>query len=173
MENIQDNQIHLYRVRPRFNVLVKDSLENVTDKIKEGFENHPSRCYGKVSHDFVVIQLPKEMQHYWSPQLSIMIEQEGENNLLEGLYGPRPNVWTMFVFFYFIIGLAIVIALVIGFSNISLGESGVILWTVPFLVLTFCSLYLVAYLGQRLSRDQMQILHDFIEDSLNIEIREN
>jgi hypothetical protein len=102
-----------------------------------------------------------------------MIEEEGDTLILDGLYGPRPNVWTMFVFFYFVIALATVIVLIVGFSNLSLGDSGMVLWLVPFLILTFCSLYLVAYLGQRLSRNQIKKLHDFVEDVLTIKIHEN
>ncbi len=171
MENLQDNHIGINHVRPRFQIDIDLTLEEITQRFNNGFLNHNSGCNGKVSYDFIVVRLPEKDQKYWSPQLSIMAEENTENNfLLQGLYGPRPNVWTMFVFFYFVIALAILVVSMIGLSNWTLGESAQIFWFVPLLILVFCSLYLVAYIGQKLSRRQMRTLHDFVEDVLGVKL---
>ena len=82
---------------------------------------------------------------------------------LSVLYGPAPNVWTMFVFFYAIIALLIVIAGVIGLANRSIGESGVVLWAIPVLVLIFASMYGVSYIGQKKGHDQVEGIYHFMK----------
>ncbi|MEJ2006204.1 MAG: hypothetical protein P8X57_14845, partial [Cyclobacteriaceae bacterium] len=52
---------------------------------------------------------------------------------------------------------------VFGMSYWTLGKSIMILWWVPVLAVLFLTLYLVAYFGQRLGRDQMTILDRFLK----------
>ncbi len=74
----------------------------------------------------------------------------------------------MFVFFYAVIGFAILVISIVGFSNLSLGNPGPILWFLPLLIIVFLSLYFVAHQGQKLGHDQMLLLHDFVEDSTGL-----
>lgn len=131
-----------------------------------------ARCTGMATEGFASLQIPDKDRHYWSPQLSLMMEEleNKEGTLIRGLYGPAPAVWTMFVFFYALIGFALVVVLIIGFSRKSLGMEAPILWWVPVLLLVFLSLYLVSYFGQKLGHDQMETLHTFLEECLGLEI---
>ena len=163
-----EEEIVVYRVRPRFQIETSMSADEILTKIKSGLSSPNASCRGEINHGYATLFLPPEEQHYWSPQLSLNMEELEEGTLLRGLYGPRPGVWTMFVFFYAIIAFAIVIIGVIGLSNLSLDESGAILWGVPILLLIFLTLYLVAYTGQKMARGQMNILHDFLEESTGL-----
>jgi hypothetical protein len=69
----------------------------------------------------------------------------------------------MFIFFYAVIAFATLVVTVIGTSNMSVGNSGAILWALPFLALVFCSLYIVSYTGQRKGHDQVESLHRIVE----------
>lgn len=168
-----DHDEHLppYKVRPRFKIATPFSTEQLVEKIKSGLEKTDAPCQGWVHvAGYGKIFLPKEDQHYWSPQLSLTLEESPEGCLLSGLYGPREAVWTMFMFFYFVIAFAVVVVTGIGFSNLYLGKPGLVLWLVPILVLIFCSLFLVAYAGQKLGHDEMLTLHNFLEESTGLEI---
>ena len=125
-------------------------------------------CDGKVRYGYVSLFPKEEDRHYWSPHLSVTIEEEidGKGSLIRGLYGPSPAVWTMFVFVYGIIALAIVIALVIGFANMSIDESGAILWAVPFLIILLASMYLVSFYGQKKGHNQIEDIHHFFESCI-------
>lgn len=168
----QNTEDHLppYRVRPRFNVEVDLSVAIIEDKLRAGLAVENANCKGRVRHGYATLVLPEVDQHYWSPQLSLTLEAMDNGSLIRGLYGPRPAVWTMFVFFYSLIGIAILFILIFGTSRMSVNESGSILWFIPVLILIFLSLYLVAYFGQKVGHDQMEILHRFLEDSLGVEI---
>ncbi len=162
-----------FQIRPRFTLSSKASVETICSRYKTILLTKQAPFLGKVRHGYISIVPSIEHQHYWSPHLSVTIEQDEENpeiTLLKGLYGPSPSVWTMFVFFYAIIALATVIIAVIGMANMTIGESSSILWALPFLVIIFLSLYLTSYFGQRKGHDQIKNIDDFfmtILDDIN------
>lgn len=163
MENSPEEEIEITEIRPRFKIESKADAISLEEKINMGTSADDAPCWGKISHGFGTLHIPQDRQHYWSPQLTIHIEEHGKGSLIRGLYGPKPAVWTMFVFFYCVIGFGTLIIAVIGYSNWSLGKSGTLLWWVPLLMLVFLSLYLVAYFGKKMGHDQMVVLHKFLE----------
>ena len=162
-----------YQVRPRFKLETAHTVEELTNRISAALEKDSAPCQGHINTiGFGSIMLPVGQQQYWSPRLTISMEETENGTILRGLYGPRPAVWTLFVFFYALIALAIMVIGTIGMSNISLDKSGAILWWIPALLVVFLSLYLVSYFGQKLSRDQMVTLHEFLQESTGLEIRD-
>mgnify|MGYP000004362715 CR=1 FL=1 len=172
MDHSSNDHLPQYRVRPRFKIETNHPIKYWEDKIKTGLLEEGATCEGIVNPAFVTISLPADEQQYWSPQLTITMEETENGCLLRGLYAPRPTIWTMFVFFYSIIGFSIMTIGIIGLSNLSLNKSGAILWYIPVLVIAFLSFYLVAYFGQRMARNQMIRLHNFLEESTGLVIEE-
>jgi hypothetical protein len=158
--------IKFKRIRPRIRVETDYTPDQLSDLFKENLKQSGSKIDGTVMSNFISIEPLKADQHYWSPQLAITIEETEHGSLMRGLYGPKPSVWTLFVFFYSIIGFAAMIVSMIGLSFWSLGKDASILWLVPILILLFLSLYLVAYLGQKFGHKQMIYLHHFMEECL-------
>ncbi|MBR9919527.1 MAG: hypothetical protein GYB31_01730 [Bacteroidetes bacterium] len=157
---------HHFHVRPRFQVESDQSVDDIAANIKSALQREGATCKGRIKHGFATLWIPHEEQHYWSPQLTLTLEKTEEGtSLLRGVYGPRPSVWTMFIFFYSVIGFAMMVISIVGFSNVSLDKSGKILWLLPVLFVIFLSLYLVAYFGQKLGQKQMVVLHLFVEKS--------
>ena len=157
-----------FQIRPRFEVNSQHTVSEIEDIMRKALKSEEAPCTGKVRYGYVSMYPKDEDHHYWSPHLSVTIEenQEGEGTLLRGLYGPSPAVWTMFVFIYGIIALSIVIVTVIGFANMSIDESGQILWIVPLLILAFASMYLTSSIGQKKGHDQIEDIHHFFEDCI-------
>lgn len=163
-------QLPNYQIRPRFKINLPKSPAQIFDELGEALSTNEIGIYGILIEGHATLSLPKKEQHYWSPQLSLSFEAIDGGSLLRGMYSPRPEVWTMFVLFYSVIGFAMLVILVVGYSNWSLGQSAQVLWSVPVLLMVFLSLYLVSYFGQRRGKSQMISLHSFIEDSLEAEI---
>ena len=169
MENIQ-NKEHVeitpkdesFHVRPRFRMELPYPVDELEERLKNALKEEGCGVKGRVIKGHATLFLPKEQQHYWSPQLGISFEEQEGGTLLRGLYGPRPQVWTMFVLFYSIIGFVALVVAVFGLSFWSLGKSTAILWWVPVLAALFFTLYLVAYYGQQLGKDQMHDLDRFL-----------
>lgn len=157
-----------FRVRPRFEIETHVSVEEVVNKIKTSLEEGDSIVQARIRNGYATLFLPLEEQHFWSPELTINVEKSetDKGSIISGLYGPRPAVWTAFVFIYSVLAFAILIVCIIGFANKSIGNSSSILWLLPVLILILIAFYLSSYFGQRLAHDQMLILHDFVEDNI-------
>jgi hypothetical protein len=161
--------IQFTRIRPRIRFEYKDSPSGFSETIKRRL-NQQNNIDGEVLSNFITIYPVQEDQHYWSPQLTLTMEATEKGSLIRGLYGPQPSVWTMFIFFYALIGFATLMVSMIGLSFLSLGKDASILWLVPVLILLFCSLYVVAYLGQKFGHQQMIYLHHFMEECVGSRI---
>lgn len=155
-----------FHVRPRFEVKSEKNIREIMECVQNALKLEHSACKGTVSNGFLSLR-PHDIElHYWSPYLTVNLEEDEQGTTARCLFGPSPGVWTMFIFFYAIVGFAIVIISIIGLSNWSLGDSAKILWLVPFLIMFFLTLYLVSFLGQKRGNHQMRHLHDFVIECL-------
>jgi len=161
-----EKHIQFKRIRPRVYVESDLSVQEIDQRIKEYLRDAECSCKGQSTEGYATFCPPEEDQHFWSPQLTITLDSEEGKTKVRGLYGPRPSVWTMFVFFYATIAFVTLTLSMIGLSYWSLDKPLTILWLVPVLLLVFLSLYLVAYFGQKLGHKQMTNLHRALEHCL-------
>lgn len=164
--------LNLPHVRPRFEAHSSLLPRILEERIRQHLAKEETPCQGKVYQGYVSLFLPREEQHFWSPQLSLTLEETDYGSHLRGLYGPRPNVWTMFVFFYALVGFAALVIAIIGLSRYNLGMSAGILWWVPILGLIFGSIYYASRTGQKLGHDQLDTLHNFLAEATGLQIEE-
>ncbi|MBT8220215.1 MAG: hypothetical protein KJP00_10330 [Bacteroidia bacterium] len=160
-----------YQIRPRFEIEADMTMDELAEKLKKGLGQIDSPVKGQVHPTYASLRIPRKDQHYWSPQLSLTMDEFEKGCLIRGMYGPNPQVWTMFVFFYAIIAFAVMVIAIVGFSNRSLGNAAPILWLLPVLLLIFSSLYATSYFGQKKGEDQMHTLKDFFESSTGLSTR--
>ena len=159
-------EIQSLRSRPRFRRYIKADpnavLEGFEKKIKES-----TSLTGSVATHHVFIRVPKNQEHFWSPQLGLEVEKHAQGTLIRGLYGPKPGIWTMFMFFYAVIGASTLAMLVWGLSQWQLGSYAWALWFVPGGVLTIGGIYLLTQFGQKLGYDQMDQIHELFRECIN------
>ena len=154
------------RIRPRFNQIIKEPQEKIEARLKSKLKDPELDCVGRVIPGFIVIKIPHSDRHYWSPQLSLSLEEHEEGTLIRGLYGPNPTVWAMFTFGYSALGLIALFISIIGFSKISLGLEAPVLWALPILGGLAVILYFVAQTGQKIGVEQTFTIHHFYEESI-------
>ncbi len=152
--------------RPRFRLELAESPEVVKQKIETSFDSAGTIIKGKIVKDYIVLIIPDNEQHYWSPQLSLEIEPTNDGSRIRGLYGPKPGVWTMFVFIYSLIGFLTMLGLIFGFSQLMLKMEPYGLWIVPVGVGLMAGLFVISKIGQRLGMEQMHQLKDFLDEAL-------
>lgn len=163
-----------FRVRPRFRREIRQSPETLSKNIEEQIhhQNSPfimSSVPGVHSH--IILKIPTVERHYWSPQLSLTLEeQEDGQTLVRGLYGPAPSVWTLFTFGYAVLSILSFFAFALGFSQWNLGMPAPILWVLPIVLLLFIGMYVLAQLGQKMGAAQTYKLHYFFENLLEEQI---
>ncbi len=160
-----------FHVRPRFRMELEIPVSELEERLKNALQDESAPVRGRVIKGHATLYLPIAEQHYWSPQLGISFEENNKSTILRGLYGPRPQVWTMFVLFYSVIGFAAMVLSIFGLSYWSLGKPVTFMWWVPVLGALFLSLYLVAYYGQRLGKEQIKILDRFLKQVIGTTIQ--
>ncbi len=169
MDPSVEDHLPSYRVRPRFRVTSDKSIKEITSDFARSLDQENGPCIGKVREGYVALNVVPDDQHYWSPQLTLSMEDlDDGKTLIRGLYSPRPAVWTLFVFFYSVIGLAVLVIGTLGLSYYTLDKPTTVLWWIPVLTGVFLTLYLVAYFGQKVGHDQMLTIHQFFEDTAEV-----
>ncbi|SED17172.1 hypothetical protein SAMN04489761_4504 [Tenacibaculum sp. MAR_2009_124] len=158
------NQIFL---KPRFQMDFDMNASDLLEEIKK-LVNVEQRYKMKVRDQHIIIDIPEEDSHYWSPQLQIEVEELiGNKSKLKGLFGPKPQVWTLFMFIHFVIGTAFLIFSIIAYSNWSLNKS--IFFPIVMLIalpILWILLYFIGSVGKATGEKQMQELKKFIKQVL-------
>lgn len=123
---------------------------------------------GLVSESYVVLKIPTDQRHFWSPQLTITCEEDDDASgiTLRGLYGPKPSVWAIFFMSYAALAVLALFAGVYGLSQYLLDNPAPILWLIPVFAGMALALYLIAQTGQKVGAEQMFRLHHFYEETI-------
>lgn len=149
-------------LRPRFTIDLEENYEKVIEKFKKELKENtfPSRF----SDGHIIIDVPKKEEHFWSPQLNLEIEKSEDNkSVLKGLFGPKPQVWTLFMFIHFVVGISFLIFSVMLYVNWSLDEGFIFpLMMVIFLPLLWVLLYFLGRIGKSTGHKQMDDLHELM-----------
>lgn len=151
-------------LRPRFAATYSGTKEAVFEFFKEQLAQ-TENIKAAIWEDHLVLKIPREEQHYWSPQLTLSFEEEEEGVTIRGLCGPKPTVWMMFVFFYFLLGFAATVIMIMGFAQMNLGLPAGILWLLPVIGFIVAMVYWTARMGQKFSKDEMARLYQFYGDT--------
>jgi hypothetical protein len=159
----QDNQL---RLRPRFKKKVDFTIDEVKESITNSIKTNAEKCNGKIVDNHVILKIPLVQQHYWSPQLTLELQKENEETIIRGLFGPKPAVWTMFVFFYSAIGFLTLMGLIFGLSQMMLKMNPYGLWSVPIGGSILIGLFIISKIGQGFSQDQMHQLNTVVTEAL-------
>ncbi len=155
-------------LRPRFKFDVKHNNESILELFADTKNTQSDFIVSRVD-DHIFIKIPKAKQHFWSPQLHLEINknEDKDSSTIYGLFGPSPTVWTMFMFFHFI-----VIGLFLGFgiwtyTNWSLDTNyAVQLFITLFTIMIWFVLYFGGRIGKKSGTKEMYQLHGFMTDTL-------
>lgn len=166
---IHNNNINRIVLKPRFEVVVRASQEIVLRNFKDIFESGICIYYSKIVGHHLVLDIPENENHFWSPQLHVEVEKKDEETtIVKGLLGPKPQVWTFFMFLHFAVAISFLVFLVIAYSNYTLDKDyGFALTMDIILPIIWLVFYIGGQLGKRKGYTQMQELHDFLMESLS------
>ena len=155
-------------LRPRFKIELEQNNESVLQDFENKKKTQSEFIISRVD-DHVFIKFPKKDQHFWSPQLHLEINKTDENtSTLHGLFGPNPTVWTMFMFFHFIVAGLFIAFGIWGYTNWSLkSDYGIQLLIALLMIVSWVVLYFIGRLGKATGKDQMHLLYDFMNKVLN------
>ncbi len=164
-EPIHDNKINRVLLKPRFKMKFNESQEEILDKFKDKFATGTCAYCSKIVDHHIVIDVPKEEDHFWSPQLHIEVEkdEEGNDTIVRGLFGPKPQVWTLFMFIHFAAAIAFMVFLVMAYTRWNLKQDYTFSLIMCIALPVFwIILYFLGQLGKKKGYNQMIELDDFM-----------
>lgn len=154
-------------LRPRFQLELEESKEIILS----AFEKSAGQAFVvKRVDDHIFIKPKVEDTHFWSPQLHLEINEEGEQrSKLYGLFGPNPTLWTFFMFLHFGVATLFIIFGIWGYSNWSLDKPyGLQVGVMVFMIFIWVVLYVAGREGKRKGRPQMEQLYRFMTEVLPV-----
>ena len=165
MKAKKNSDIHL---RPRFKMDFNERQQQLISKFEANLKDGNCKYCSKIVDGHIVIDVPEEENHFWSPQLNIEIEKiESEKTIVKGLFGPKPQVWTLFMFFHFAVAVAFIGFSVMAYVQWSLKTNySSALIVVIFLPVLWIVMYFLGRIGKRRGHKQMDELHRFMMKTL-------
>ena len=161
--------MHPPEIRPRFRVHVAAEPADVLVRVASADPDADLDVVRAGHH--VILTIPEDQRHFWSPQLTVAVETEPERgegvSLLRCLFGPQPAVWTGFAAFYAFSSFVAVIGGMFGAAQMTVDNppSGFIAAGIG--LVAFVVAYLLAIQGQRLGRDEMLRLRESLDHRLD------
>lgn len=167
-EPIHDNQINRVLLKPRFKMEFDASQEEILEKFKDNVEDKDCKYCSRISGNHIFLDVPKDEEHFWSPQLQVeIVKGEDNNTIVKGILGPKPQVWTFFMFLHFAVAVAFIVFLVMFYVNWSLGkEYQFTMYMLIGLPILWVALYFFGQSGKKLGYKQMVELDKFLMRTL-------
>ena len=164
--SVQEKRNSEIFLRPRFSIDLQENSEELQKRIEDYLSSEACKFKSKVSEDHFFIDVPDKKSHFWSPQLHFEIEKIDEkSSTIKGLFGPKPQVWTLFMFVHFVVATMFLGFGVMAYVRHRLDES--LFFPVAMLIalpLIWVLLYVLGSLGKETGKNQMKELHDFLID---------
>ncbi len=165
---IHGNQINKVLLKPRFQLELEENQQDILEKFKANMKDENCKYCSKISGNHVFIDIPKTEEHFWSPQLQVeILKGEKDNTVVKGILGPKPQVWTFFMFLHFVVALAFIVFFVWFYVQWSLDKDYQIqLYILIALPIVWVILYFSGQSGKKLGYKQMVELDDFLMKTL-------
>ena len=158
-------------LKPRFRMeLDNKSVDEILQSFKNNLAKDSCKYCSKISGNHIFLDIPEDENHFWSPQLQVEIVKDKTNNktIVKGILGPKPQIWTMFMFFHFVIAVLFVVFFVWFYTNWSLDKDykfqQIMLLVLPLLSVL---LYFFGQSGKRFAYNQMVELDDFLMKTIH------
>jgi len=164
---IHNDELNRIFLKPRFRLKFKERKEDILAQFKHSLSQEKGDFISKVVDHHIVIDVPREKEHFWSPQLHVEVENEADYTIVKGVMGPKPKIWTFFIFLHFAVAIAFFVFFVIFYSRWSLNQdytfSMIMCLVMP---IVWVALYFTGQLGKKFGYDQMVELHDILIEAL-------
>jgi hypothetical protein len=165
MSEEKNNEVFL---RPRFKIDSEEGASDLINRFKENLNSGDCKYCSKIVDNHIFIDVPSDQDHFWSPQLHVeVVEGETSLGMIKGLFGPKPQVWTLFMFLHFAIGILFLVFVTMLYVRWSLDSNlifpGVMVTILPII---WVVLYVLGRLGRKKGKSQMEELHRFLINTL-------
>jgi hypothetical protein len=158
MDGAPEVGIDAARLRPKFDLDLPVPADEAIRRIRSGLEA-PELCHRSMSAGLhAEFHVDDSERRVWSPRLTVQLEDAPGGSLLRGRFAPRADVWTGFMFVYFLVVFLILFGATLGYVQHVSDETPWGFWAIPAGLAVIAGIHGLSYLGQRLAEDQMREL---------------
>ena len=166
-EPINQDELNRILLKPRFKLRYSDPKEEIIEQFRLNLSGEKCPFPGKIVDHHIVIDVPESQENFWSPQLHVEVEEEEGLTIVKGILGPKPKIWTFFIFLHFAVAVAFFVFFVIFYTNWSLEQDySTALFMMILMPVIWILLYFGGQLGKKFGYGQMQDLHAFLIEVL-------
>lgn len=155
-----------FTMQPTFTQDVPLQADEVMRRIRRAIQSAELRDHVDTAGYVVEFKVDPAQRRFWSPHLNVQVNEVESGSQLYCRFSPRPEVWTMFMFIYFIAAFLASAAAIYGYVQWFLGETPWALVIIPIAIVTIVSLHAASLFGQGLSSDQMDELRQRLDQTL-------
>ena len=166
-----------FRVRPRIKRYTNHSVEQVLECFNETLESRDFHLDGTIMKNHVLVKIPEEFNHYWSPELQLEVvenylkdsqysDDRQENTLIRGFIGPKSTIWTMFMFFYIGFGGLLLVGIIFGTSQSMIDVEANYWYAVLGGIGTLIT-FIASQIGQKMGEEQTKLFLQFIKKAFS------
>lgn len=162
------NQIFL---RPRFSIDLEKSTEEVLSVFQKEKEKKPKQFLIKILDEHIFLDILRKDNHFWSPHLHLEIisQEEEKKTRVKGLFGPKPQVWTFFMFLHFVVATLFIGCCIWVYVGSTLEKTNVFpIVMMVVLPIVWITLYLFGRLGRDFGKKQILKMQTFLIEVLEI-----
>ena len=167
MNDLPDVGIDAARLRPKFDLDFPVPAAEAMERIRQGLDTPELRHRTMSAGRHAEFHVDASERKVWSPRLTVQVEDAPGGSSLRGRFAPRADVWTGFMFVYFLVVFLIVFGATLGYVEQVSDETPWGYWAVPVGLLILTGIHVASYVGQRLARDQMRELRGQLDSVLS------
>lgn len=163
MRKTPDTNVDIARLRPRFSIDLPVATDEAIARLREGLEAPGQGGSSMAAGRHAELLVDRSQRKLWSPRLTVRLEDAPAGSAVRCRFSPRPDVWTGFMFLYFVMVFVVVFGATLGYVQQVSGEPAWGYWGIPVGLSIIALIHLAGYVGQRLAADQMRELRGRLE----------
>lgn len=156
------------QLRPRFEIKAPFAVEETIERLTRQSNSADCPFEGTIAGNHMHLNIRKEDQKMWSPHLNLEIVSDATGSIIKGHFGPRPDIWTLVMALYAILGFLALMALMFATAQWMLSMNIWALWIAGGCILLGLAVYFLALAGQGLSQEQMRALLSEVNQAIII-----
>lgn len=160
------------KMQPTFRLAIPVHTDQAMIRIRKAIKTPELSEYVVSAGQCIDYKIEEADRRFWSPHLSVQLNDTDDGAEVFGRFSPRPEIWTMFMAFYFVAAITIFGALIYAYVQWTLGSYPWALVAVPISLAIIITLHVASLIGQGLSSDQMQLLRLRLDRTMEIAFAE-
>jgi hypothetical protein len=151
-------------MQPTFQFIYSGDADQASKNMRDVLATREFQKYVISKGKCIDFSIEPQSRRFWSPHLSVQLNEADEGTLVFGRFAPRPEIWAAFMAVYAIMSFTIFGSLIFGFAQWSLKMTPWALIFPPFGLFVIVMLHIASKIGQRLSKDQIELLRSRFDE---------